>query len=112
MARTSSGAQVTVTNNPNRGAIYRTLGARSGGVAHDMYRRGLQVQARARQLVGVDTGYLRSRILVDLVPSQDGLWAARVGANVAYARVHPAAHGGSSRALPRVLPVSPRGPTK
>jgi hypothetical protein len=78
----------TVSHRPNPGAVSRTLGARGGGVARDMERRGRNVQARARQLVGVDTGHLRSRIFVQLVPAPDG-WAARVYVDdVGYARFH------------------------
>lgn len=80
-------ATATVTHRPNPGAISRTLGARNGGVARDMYRRGLAVQARARQLVGVDTGHLRSQISVDLVPAPGG-WAVRITADTPYARFH------------------------
>jgi hypothetical protein len=102
-------ATVRVSHQPHPGAIYRTLGARNGGVARDIYRRGLQVQARARQLVGVDTGHLRSRILVELVPSRDGLWAARIGANVRYARVHHEGHGWIFPVHARVLAFKPKG---
>lgn len=102
-------AKVTVTHRPNPGAIYRTLGARNGGVAQDMYRRGLRVQARARQLVGVDTGYLRAHIQVEMVRSANGLWAAKIGANVAYARYHHDGHGWIYPVRARVLAFTPKG---
>jgi hypothetical protein len=89
-ARTEPVAQGTVSHRPNPGVISRTLGARSGGVARDMERRGRNVQARARQLVGVDTGHLRSRIFVQLIPARGGPgWAARIYVDdVAYAKFH------------------------
>ena len=87
-------ATATVSHHPNPGAISRTLGARSGGTARELYRRGLKVQARARQLVGVDTGHLRSRIQVELIPAPGGGWAARVYVDqVHYAKHHHDGHG-------------------
>jgi hypothetical protein len=104
-------AQGTVSHRPNPAVIARTLGARSGGVARDMERRGRNVQARARQLVGVDTGHLRSRIFVQLIPARGGPgWAARVYVDdVAYARFHHDGHGPIVPVRARVLAFTPRG---
>jgi hypothetical protein len=103
-------AQVKVTHRRNPAVLQRVIGARQGGVAQDMYRRGLAVQARARQLVGVDSGHLRSRIMVQPVPARGGGWAARVYVDrVAYAKVH---HDGHKEIVPvraKVLAFKPKG---
>ncbi len=104
-------ARVQITHKPNAAAFYRTVAARNGGGAQDAQRRARRVQARAQQLVGVDTGRLRNSIRVVLVPSGGG-WGARVGTTVSYARVHHDGHGWIRPVRAKVLAFKPKGSLK
>jgi hypothetical protein len=64
----------------------------TGGVARDMYRRGQNVRSRALQLVGVDTGRLRTSITVEMT-HEGGVVGVRVGSTVVYAMWHHEGHG-------------------
>lgn len=56
----------------------------SGPTARDLMVRGRRVQTRAKELVRVDTGRLRSSITVTPV-TVDGELAVHIGSNVEYA---------------------------
>lgn len=97
----------------HHGAVAALLRSSSGGVARDMLRRGVRVQAQARRnLAGgngkprrIDTGALRSSIYV--VPIRvDGMPGARVGTGMRYARW---VHDGTGIHGPRRRPITPNG---
>ena len=83
--------------------------ASSEGIARDMMRRGLRVEAAAKKRISVspkrvDKGRLRSSIRT--VPIRAGFSrGARVGSNVKYARF---VHDGTGIYGPRGTPIKPR----
>ena len=105
-------AKATVTRDRHPGALHRVLYARDGAVSQEMYRRGVRVQGAARRFVGVDTGRLRASIDVELYQARGGGWAARVGSNLRYAKVHHDGHGWIYPVRARVLVFTPRGASR
>lgn len=94
-------------------AIQALLASPQGGLAKDLFTRGLRVQAAARRFISgsgpghpkrVDTGQLRNSVSVQLV-SVDGLPAVRVGTKLGYARW---VHDGTGVYGPRHAPIRPR----
>jgi hypothetical protein len=90
-------------------ALAVLLSSPSGGVAKDMYRRGVNVQNRAkrnleRQPRRIDTGNLRSDIHVQLL-SLGGKPAIRVGFNLFYGVF---VHDGTGIYGPKGTPITPR----
>jgi HK97 gp10 family phage protein len=79
------------------------LSSPQGGVARDLMRRGRRVQTRAKELVRVDTGRLRSSITVTPV-TVNGEFVVHIGTNVEYAGF---LEGGTSRmpAYPYLQPA-------
>lgn len=85
--------------------------SRSGGLAKDLFRRGLQVETQAkRNLAGgesgpkrIDTGRLRSSVVTVMV-ERDGRLAVLVGTNVWYAVL---VHGGTGIYGPRRRMIRP-----
>jgi hypothetical protein len=103
-------AQVRITHKPNAAAFWRQVGGRYGGPARDVEARGRRVQARAKQLVGVDTGRLRDSIRLVIVPAPGGRgYQARIGTTVAYARVHHEGHGWIHPVRAKILAFRPKG---
>jgi hypothetical protein len=90
------------------GAVRALLSSPTGGVARDMYRRGQRVRSRAIELVGADTGRLRTSIHVELVVRGE-LVIARVGSDVEYALPQEEGHGVIVPVRARVLVFRPRG---
>lgn len=106
-------ARVVITHKPNAAAFWRSVGGRNGGPARDIETRGRRVQARAKQLVGVDSGRLRTSIRLVMVPAPSGHgWQARIGTTVAYARVHHDGHGWIYPVRARVLAFRPKGSSR
>lgn len=70
----------------------RSLTGPQGDVARDLARRAIRVESRAKRLCPVDTGRLRASITWEIVRSSGGVYVARVGTNVKYAR---AVHDGT-----------------
>lgn len=69
-------ASVTV----DRGALRRLLEAKSGtALGDDLDRRARRVATRARQLVGVDTGLLKSTIRIESGPGYRDIVGGRRG---------------------------------
>jgi len=64
--------------------LHDLLGSPTSRVAYDMFLRGVRVQNKARRLVRVDTGRLRSSIHVSQYQSHQRT-VTRVGSNVIYA---------------------------
>lgn len=69
----------------NQAALHRLLETVDGPTGREMFRRGLRVQSRARQLVRVDRGRLRSSITVSVIEQRGGV-AVRIGTSVPYGR--------------------------
>jgi hypothetical protein len=101
-------ARVRVRHDFSVAAVQALMRNPAGGVARDMYRRGQYVRSRALQLVGANTGRLRTSIFVDLVP-HNGVIAARVGSIVAYAMWHHEGHGIIRPVRAKVLVFSIQG---
>lgn len=106
-----------VVQHLNQEALSRLLESPGGGVGRELFRRGLRVQSRARQLCPVDSGRLRSSITVEMTSSRNRI-ACRVGTNVKYARaVHDGTGVFGSKSRPirpvhgNVLVFTPRGAT-
>lgn len=85
---------IHVTHQLDAAAIRKLLASQQGGVAKDMFKRGLRVQAAARRFVSgvgpghpkrVDTGQLRNDISVNLFVA-DGYPGVRVGTHLKHAR--------------------------
>lgn len=92
-----------VVQHLNQAALSELLESPTGGVGRELYRRGIRVQARARQLCPVDTGRLRASINVEITSSHNKL-ACRVGTNVKYAMM---VHNGTGIYGPRARPIRP-----
>lgn len=94
----------------DREAIHRLLTSPQGGVAKDMFRRGLRVETKAKQLLQsdprrVDTGRLRASINTQAY-TVNGKPVVGVGTNVEYAVY---VHDGTGLYGPRgqmIVPVS------
>lgn len=84
--------------------VRRLLQDKRGGLAKDMMRRGRRVERRAKKLVQVDTGHLRSNINTQPTTYR-GYPAADIGTNVFYARW---AHDGTGIYGPRGRYITPR----
>lgn len=104
-------ATVTWTDRLDLGALRALLSAPQGGLARDMFRRGLKVETQAkRNLAGVggprriDTGRLRASIHTTMV-MRNGLPAALVGTNVKYAIY---VHEGTGLFGPRHMMIRPK----
>lgn len=104
---------VHVTHQFNPAAVKALLASPQGGLARDMFKRGLRVQAAARRFVSgagpahpkrVDTGRLRNDIAVTLV-NVNGLPAVRVGTHLKYAKW---VHDGTGLHGPRHAWIRPR----
>jgi hypothetical protein len=80
----------------------------TSGVARDMYRRGQNVRSRALQLVGVDTGRLKTSITVEMT-HEGGVVGVRVGSAVVYAMWHHEGHGPLWPVRAKVLVFHVRG---
>jgi len=102
-----------VTHQFNKSALEALLASPQGGLAKDLYKRGLRVQAAAKRFVSgsgpghpkrVDTGQLRNDIKVTLV-SYKGLPAVRVGTHVKHARW---VHSGTGLYGPKHAYIKPR----
>jgi hypothetical protein len=92
-----------VVQHLNQTALSQLLESPTGGVGRELYRRGIRVQARARQLCPVDTGRLRASINVEITTSHNRL-ACRVGTNVKYAMM---IHNGTGIYGPKARPIRP-----
>lgn len=106
-------AKVTVSHKLNKAQIKKILESPQGGLARDLLKRGIRVQARARRNLGgttgtgprrVATGQLRANIAVQLRSFQ-GLPAVRVGSNLKRARW---IHDGTGIYGPRRKPITPK----
>lgn len=86
---------------PNPAAVAATLRGASGPVHRYMLVLATKVQTRARELVGVKTGNLKSTIVKRVTPGHGGL-VVLVGSSLPYARFH---HDGTK---PHV--IRPRNP--
>jgi hypothetical protein len=98
-----------ITHQLNRQAVSALLTSPSGPVAKDLYRRGLRVQAKAKQELEewprrVDTGRLRSSVEVQLI-TVGGVLAVRIGSNVFYALY---VHDGTGIYGPKGAPIKPK----
>lgn len=102
----------TVSHKLNKAQIEKMLSSPQGGLAKDMLRRGIRVQARARRNLGgttgsgprrVQTGQLRASVAVQL-RSWQGLPCARVGSNLRRARW---VHNGTGLYGPRKKLITP-----
>lgn len=89
-----------------------------GATGRELFRRGVRVQTRAKQLCPVDTGRLRASITV-ATGLEGGELVIRVGTNVKYARFIHNGTGIYGPARKRITPKSgqvlvftPRGATK
>lgn len=85
-------ARVRITHRFSIPAVQAMMTNPTGGVARDMYRRGQNVRSRALQLVGGDTGRLRTSITVEMT-HEGGVVGVRIGSTVVYAMVHHEGHG-------------------
>ena len=85
-------------------ALARLLHSPDGGVARELLRRGTRVQTRAKQLAPVDTGRLRSSIVV-ILGNERGELVCRIGTNVKYA---PFQHEGTGLYGPYQRPIRPK----
>lgn len=92
-----------VVQHLNQHALSELLESPTGGVGRALYRRGVHVQSRARQLCPVDTGRLRSSITVEMTSNRNRL-ACRVGTNVKYALL---VHDGTGIYGPKSRPIQP-----
>lgn len=92
-----------VVQHLNQTALSQLLESPTGGVGRELYRRGINVQGRARQLCPVDTGRLRSSITVEITSERSRL-ACRVGTNVKYAMM---VHKGTGIYGPKARPIRP-----
>lgn len=92
----------TVRLNPAE--LNRFLRSPGGPVGRDLLRRSHRVENRAKELVGVDLGRLRSSITTDVRADSKGL-VGRVGSNVEYALHH---HEGTGIYGPRGRPITPK----
>jgi hypothetical protein len=92
-----------VVQHLNQQALSELLESPTGGVGRELFRRGVRVQARARQLCPVDTGRLRASINVEMTRNRNRL-ACRVGTNVKYARF---VHYGTGVYGPKSRPITP-----
>jgi len=90
---------MTVRHQIHHNVVQTILVSPNGAVMRDMLRRGLRVQARAKQLVRVDTGRLRSSITVQMLPGR-----VIIGTNVSYAIY---VHEGTGIYGPRKRPIHP-----
>lgn len=88
----------------NERALRQLLQSPSAGVARDLLRRGTRVQTYARREVKVDTGRLRSSIVVLLGTYSGNELVARIGTNVKYARF---VHDGTGIYGPRHREIRP-----
>lgn len=88
----------------DRAAIDRLLHSDSGPVVRRVASLGRQVENRAKQKVGVDTGRLRGSIS-HVVNTEPGRVVARVGSSVQYARYH---HDGTGVYGPKGRPIRPK----
>lgn len=100
-------ARVRVVHHPNDYAIL--LASPSGAIAKDLFRRGTNVQNRAKRNLErnprrIDTGNLRSDIHVQLL-SLGGKPAVRVGFNLFYGVF---VHDGTGIYGPKGTPIVPR----
>lgn len=100
-------AKVRVIHHAQELAIL--LSSPSGGVAKDLFRRGVNVQNRAKKNLErnprrIDTGNLRSDIHVQLL-SLGGKPAVRVGFNLFYGVF---VHDGTGIYGPKGTPITPR----
>lgn len=92
----------------DRTAIQRLLTSPEGGVAKDMFRRGLRVETKAKQLLGsdpkrVDTGRLRASINTQAY-TVNGKPVVAVGTDVEYATY---VHEGTGLYGPRAQYIVP-----
>lgn len=78
----------------DHGALQRLFTGLDGGIAKDLTRRAIRVDAAAKRLCPVDTGRLRSSITWALDTDARGLFAI-IGTDVTYA---PYVELGTSRA--------------
>jgi phage gpG-like protein len=92
----------------DRAAMRARLYAPNGPVARDLYRRGIRVQTRARQILReagrIDTGRLVNSITVQMI-TRAGAPVAQIGTNVEYARF---IHDGTGIYGPRGAPIRPK----
>lgn len=100
-------AKVRLVRNQQELALL--LSSPSGGIAKDLFRRGVNVQNQAKKNLEndprrVDTGNLRSDIHVQLL-SLGGKPAVRVGFNLFYGVF---VHDGTGIYGPRGTPITPR----
>lgn len=73
----------------DRSAMRRLLDAAPGSAfGNDLDRRARRVASRARQLVGVDSGLLRSTIRIESGPGYREIVAGRRGAGTGYVLPH------------------------
>lgn len=102
-----------VTHQLHPAALQALLASPQGGLAKDLYRRGLRVQAAARRNLSgsgpghpkrVDTGQLRNSVSVQLITAH-GLPAVRVGTKVLHARW---VHDGTGIYGPHRAPIRPK----
>jgi hypothetical protein len=97
-----------ITQTLDTAAIQRQLHSSSGGIARDMLRRGLRVQANARRRAPARTGRLRGSIEVATVPrvvSGVSTFGVVVGTNLRYA---PWVINGTGVYGPSHSPIRPR----
>lgn len=106
-------ARVKVSRKLNKAQIQRMLESPQGGLAKDLLRRGIRVQARARRNLGgttgsgprrVQTGQLRASVSTQLRSFQ-GLPAVRVGSNLKRAKW---VHDGTGIYGPKKKPITPK----
>lgn len=92
----------------NREELRHRLFAPSGPVEMNLYRRGIRVQTRARQILRsagrIDTGRLVNSVTVE-IDRRAGLPIIRVGTNVEYARY---IHDGTGIYGPKGTPITPK----
>jgi HK97 gp10 family phage protein len=98
-----------VTHVGTRSALNAMLMSQNGAVAKDLFRRGKNVEAKAKKNLArhprrIDTGTLRSSISTQLL-SLGGKPAVRVGTNVYYALF---VHDGTGIYGPHGMPIVPR----
>ena len=102
-----------VTHKFNKAVMEKILTSPIGGVAKDMLKRGVRVQARARRNLSgvtgsgprrVNTGLLRASIFVKFIPRPQDV-AVRVGTDVYYAIW---IHDGTGIYGPKHTPIKPK----
>lgn len=93
----------------NSVALQALLSSPDGGVAKDLFRRGVKVQNQAKRNLErsprrIDTGTLRSDIHVELITFA-GKPAVRIGFNVFYGLY---VHDGTGVYGPKGVPITPK----